>query len=426
MFKPLKSNIKMKTIKTLLATITALLICFYLSSFVANAIESPAAAVYIAGALITLALFKTKQIGVLSADISPDVSAIQKYAANTKVKLLRHFFNMFDIANDITLQPNVKNSMPLPLLIINGKPRPYTGNHMPNAGDIGYSDRELTVGDFQRDFAIDPRLYKNTYLNQFRGAGEGANNNVIPFAQYTLETAIGNNAAILNNSTAFNGLGKTVFAVFNPASVYVAGNTVKFTGSDNEPHYFRANATTTAGQSPLTTAAKWDNVDELAICIGLGTHIKAARTGGAITNVASTGAITSIDGYNQALAVYRKLPEPLRMQSKDIFLYASSDNVDKIEDSFGDNISKYTQADGSLTVLPRTNGVCKIKRASWMNGSNMMIASPKSNLFMGTDLLSDMNDINTVPQVYRLDMGLTGLLGFQFSDAEAIATNDQN
>ncbi len=416
----------MKNLNQILSLITGFFALLFLSAFVINVTGSAAVGYSLFAGTTVLAFFKEKSKGFALADISPDVSAIQKYAASIRSSIQRKYFNMMDIANDITLQPNVKNSMPLPLVVISGKPRPYTGNHKPNAGDIGYSDRELVVGDFQRDFSIDPRKYKNTYLNKFRPAGEGANSNTIPFAQYTIETALGENAAVLNNATAFNGLGKTVFVNFDAGAAYAVGNTVKFTGSDSEPHYYKAVAITTAGQSPTTHPEKWANVDELAICIGLGTHLKAARTAGTITNVASTGAITSVDGYKQALEVYRKLPEPVRMQAKDIYLYASSDNVDKIEDSFGDSISKYTNADSVLTVLPRTNGVCKIKRASWMSGSNMMIASPKSNLFMGTDLLSDMNDLRTIEQVYHLDMGLTGLIGFQFSDATAIALNDQN
>lgn len=380
------------------------------------------------GTMLLLALFTERNsfvVGVFKADVGPDISQISKYAVNLKVQLIRAFYNSLDIANDITMQPNVKNKMPLPLLIINGKPRPYTGNHMPNAGDIGYSDRELVVDSFQRDFSIDPRKYRNTYLAQFRPAGEGASKNVIPFSQFTLETAIGENAAVLNNTTAFFGLGKAAFADFNSATTYAVGDKVKFTGADGEPHYFIANAITTAAQSPATHPAKWDNKDELAITEGLGTKVKAGRTAGDIV-AASTGVITSTDGFKQALEVYRKLREPLRNQANDIYLYGSSDSWDKIEDSFGDNIQKYTKADGTLSVLPRTDGKCKVKRASWMAGSGMLIASTKSNLFMGTDLVSDLSDLVVIPDVYHLKMGLTGLLGFQYSDKNAIVTNDQN
>lgn len=358
------------------------------------------------------------------SDISPDISQIQKYLGKVKPQLIRKFFNDLAVANDITVQPNVKNKLLLPKLIINGKPRPYTGNHMPNAGDIGYGDRELIVDQFQRDFSIDPRKYRNTYLAEFRPSGEGANANTIPFAQYTLETAILQNSSILNDQVVWNGLGKAAFAPFNAGTVYASGDKIVFAGTDGEPHYYIANAATTAGQSPTTHPAKWDNKDELAITEGLGTKLKAGRTGGSIL-AASTGVITNTDGYKQAVMVYRKLSEALRNQAKEICLFASNDTIDKISDSFTD-IQKFTNADKTVVYLPGTDGKCKLVRASWMAGSGTLVAAPKSNLYMGTDLLSDFNEISTIPHVYKLDMGLAGLIGFQYADADAVVLNDQN
>lgn len=378
------------------------------------------------GVITVAALWPAPQIdgNIHRADVSPDISQIQKYLGKVKSELIRKFFNGLGVANDIMVQPNVKNKMLLPKLIVNGKPRPYTGNHMPNATDITYGDRELAVDQFQRDFAIDPRKYRNTYLAQFRPAGEGANANVIPFAQFTLETAVLHNASILNDQVVWNGLGTAAFANFNPASTYTSGAKIKFTGADNEPHYFIANTSTSAGESPASHPAKWDNKDELAITEGLGTKLKAGRTGGTIL-AASTGAITSTDGYKQAQMVYRKLSEALRNQVGVINLYAGSDTMDKIVDSFTD-IQKFTVADNNIVYVPGTDKKCRLVRASWMAGTGTLVASPKENLYMGTDLLSDLNDIRTIEQVYQLQMGLVGLIGFQYADADAVVMNDQN
>lgn len=413
-------NQKFPLFSVLLSTI----LCFLMGAFVSVAVGAPQYAVHVGAGLVALsAIPKTGDL-VMFDTIGPDLSQISKYAVTFKKGLIRRFYNQLDIVNDITFQPNVKNSMPLPKLVIKGKPRPYTGNHKPDPNDIGYSDRTLKVGDFQRDFAIDPRKYRNTYLAYERPAGEGAKSNQIPFAQFTMETAIGENSAVINNQSVFFGFGKDAFADYVAANTYTSGAKVKFVVSD-EPHYYIANQAVGANETPVTHPAKWDNKDELAICEGLGTKLKAGRSGSTVKSVA-TGIITVDDGFEQALSVYRGLPEPLRNQAKDIFLYGSSDTWDKITDSFGNDIQKYTAADGSLTVLPRTDGKCKPKRASWMAGSGMLIASTKSNLYVGTDLLSDMNDMNIVQGVYRLDMGLTGLIGLEYADNEAICLNDQN
>lgn len=416
----------MKNVKVILSLLVGIALAFYMGNVLASAIGHAEYSTAFGLGLIVLACIpKTNEVVAFDA-VSPDLSQIMKYAVTNKLALLRRFYYGLRIASDITLQPNVKNKMPMPMLVINGQPRPYTGNHKANAGDISYTDRELSVDDFQRDFSIDPSFYRNTYLAQERGPGEGANNQTIPFAQFTLETIIGENASSLNNTTAFNGLGKAAFAAFNAGTAYTVGSAVKFVGADGEPHYYVAIAATNAAESPASHPAKWKLSDSLAITEGLGTKIKAARTASLIKNVAATGVITKDDGFQQALMVYRNLPQGLRDEKNDIFLYGAPDLFDMVGDSFGNDIQKYTSADGSLITLPRTDGKCKIKRASWMAGSGMFIASPKSNLYMGTDLLSDLNDIRTVPQVYKLDMGLKGVLGFQFADEQAIATNDQN
>lgn len=415
----------MKNFQKLFFAGIALFLTFAMGAFVANAAGVPQHSNLFAVGLGALSLIPKTTSIVAFDTVSPDLSAISKYAVTHSKMLLKRFFNILDIANDITLQPNVKNKMPLPMLVINGQPRPYSGNHKPSASDISYTDRELEVELFQRDISIDPSFYKDTYLASLRGSGEGANNQNIPFAQFTMEAVIDYNSSILNNQTAFYGLGKSAFAAYSAAATYAVGDAVKFT-VDNEVHYYTCKVATTAGDSPTSAAAKWALADALAITEGIGTKIKAARVAGKITNVVTTGALTSSNAYLKAIEVYRKLPEEVRNQAKNICLYASSDVVDLILDSYETDVRKFTKADDGSLILPRTGGNCKIVRASWMNGSKMVIATPKSNLYMGTDLLSDTNDLRLVPGVYKIDGGLKALIGFQFADEQAIAINDQN
>lgn len=416
----------MKHLHFILALIVGVLLSFTMGAFAAQVAGANPFVITLFGfAFVGLSFINKTPKGAFKSDLSADLTAIQKYVDKVKPQLYRRFFNNLDIVNDINVIPNVKDAITLPRILINGKPKPYTGVFKANVNDIEYGDRELKVTSFQRDIALDPRKYNTTYLSRFMSAGSGVNQTKPPFAEFTVDTVLGENAAVLNNSTAFFGLGKADFSAFNPASTYTVGSKVSFV-SDNETKYYNCKTATSAGESPATAPAKWEDVTELAIAKGLGTIIKADRTSGLIKRVASTGAITSADAYKQAIDVYRKLPEALRSQSNEIFLYASNDIVDMIADSFKDDIRKFTNEDGVLTVLPRTDGKCKIKRASWMSGSNMMIATPKSNLNIGTDLISDVYDINTIRQMYHLEMGLTGLIGFQYSDEDAIALNDQN
>lgn len=416
----------MKHLHLILALIVGVLLSFTMGAFAAQVAGANPTVVTVTGLCFIGAAFINKAPkGAFRSELSTDLTAIQKYVDKVSPQLYRRFFNALDIASDINLIPNIKDSQTLPRILINGKPKPYSGVFKAQTNDIVYGDRELKVGDFQRDIALDPRRYRTTYLSRFMTPGSGVNQTKIPFAEFTVNTVIGENAAVLNNRTAFFGLGKSAFTAFNPASTYAVGNKVSLVVND-ETKYFNCLATTTAGESPVTTPAKWEDVTELAIAKGLGTIIKEDRTNNVIKRVASTGVITVDNAWKQAIDVYRKLPEALRSQSNEIFLYASNDIVDMIADSFKDDIRKYTNEDGVLAVLPRTDGKCKIKRATWMSGSNLMIATPKSNLNMGTDLLSDASNVNTIRQMYHLELGLTGLIGFQYADEDAIALNDQN
>ncbi|WP_316780407.1 hypothetical protein [Pedobacter antarcticus] len=415
----------MKNLKLVFTLFIGIILCIHMGNVFAQALDHPEYANSIAVGLLLLALIP-KAKGVLAVEISPDISAIARFAFANKIKLLKRYYNSLSIASDITLMLNIKNSLPLPMLVINGQPRPYDGKFSATPGDISYTDRQLDMDDFQRDIQINPSLYRPTYLAYERGPGEGIKNNKIPFAEFTVQGAIDQNAAQLNNKTAFFGLGKAAFETFNPATAYLTGKRVKALNAEGIAHYYTCKIGTAAGETPYSHPLKWELSDALAVAEGLGTKIKKERASGLIKNVSSTGIITKEDAFEQALSVYRGLPEEVKDNRKDIYLYVSSNTIDKISDSFKDYIKKYTDADGVLTVLPRTEGICKLKKATWMNGSDIMLASPKANLYMGTDLLSDLQDLRTIEQMYHLDMSLKGVLGFQFGDEQAISINDQN
>ncbi|MNF00557.1 hypothetical protein D3C80_1994010 [compost metagenome] len=60
-----------------------------------------------------------------------------------------------------------------------------------------------------------------------------------------------------------------------------------------------------------------------------------------------------------------------------------------------------------------------------MNTSSRLITTPKENLLLGCDLLSDLNKINTVPALWTMQVGIAFGIGFQIRDLEAIKVNDQ-
>ena len=111
----------MKNLKTILTLVVGITLAFYMGYTFARAIGHLEYGNYISIALVALACIP-KGAGAVAYDtVSPDLSQIMKYAVSNKLSLLRRLYNGLDIANDITLQPNVKNKMPMPMLVISGQ-----------------------------------------------------------------------------------------------------------------------------------------------------------------------------------------------------------------------------------------------------------------------------------------------------------------
>jgi len=414
----------MKKSQSVLGLIVSLMLIALISVIGAAYTGVPAAAIVVA--FVVLGAIE-RPAGVAFDTISPDTTLISSYFGKVKAGLFSKLYNMLDIANDITVVPNVKNRLVLTKLLIRNGFEPYSGIFQPKGDDIGYQPQYLDVDQWQRDLIIDPRKYRLTYLSDFRPSGENTLNNVIPFQQYTYDKVLQALAADVNDKAAFFGVGSAAFATFNPASTYSAGAKIKFTvGAKTQ--YFTALASTSAGESPSTAPAKWQDSNALAVTIGLGTRIKTARDASVIpaANIASTGAITSSsDAYYQVKSVWRKLPDAVKAQGGMLYMPISIKEL--LVDDFENKVGKYTEVDGSGRVfLSGTDKKAQIVPTTWQRGSQMVIATTKENLMMGTDLMSDMNIVNLIPDVYQIKMGISGVLGFNFQDPEILCINDQN
>ena len=369
---------------------------------------------------VAIATFKEPMQNVFRADpINPDITKIATYIGKVRKGIVPKLVNSMDISSDITLVPNIKNVSVSTSLSINGGPKPQDGNFNPEPGDLDYNPRLLTVEGFQRDMLITPSLYRKSHFAYERTAGEGAKNKSIPFEAYTLKRVLENDAAILNDQTAFYGVGKAAFAAFNAGSVYTAGQRVYFT-MNNHIQYFVCKATTTAGQSPASNPEKWTKSNALAICVGLGTHLLAGRSSGDITKVISAGSLSAYDLYKKVFRAHSDARKKLGVR-----IYSPTSKTEELFDDFENKVGKYPENDGSGNMyLAGTNKKGLIVPARWMSKSNLIFSGPMENFEMGTDLLSDMETFNVVPDVYSIKMGMSGVMGFNYQDGNEITMTD--
>jgi hypothetical protein len=392
--------------------------------------------------LVAPGLLASPQAFVMLGVSAVDVAAITSYAANNQKQLISTLINGLDIANDIMVQPNVKNKIPMPKLKVGNGLRPYNGAEQFKINDLKYTDRFLEVQVGKRELRIDPEDYRSTYLAWSTSPGASASKKEIPFAEFMWDQVIKAVQREINDETAYKGFDKSTAVAFVGGDTYAPGDVVLFATATNNPNglldYYLCIEATTAGQSPTTHPAKWREVNARAVVPGLEHHILAAITASEIAPVA-TGAITSSAGV--AITAFNKLFRAFSApyKSHGIVISASYTDYEFLLDDLLNAYNKYTMADltnGGMPyiVLPNSGGKCVVKPATWLGSSRRLIAGPympgdpgrHMNLYMGTELLSDANSISIKDtELWTLKAGIKAALGFQIQDVEAIKVGSE-
>lgn len=359
--------------------------------------------------------------------VSPDVSAIAGYAGDHKGELFRTMLLGMEVANHVTILPNVKDQTPLIQLKVTKGLRPYNSKKQFES-QLKYEKRTLKTGLGKKELTVDVQGYRDTYLSKY--LGQSAHDRIIPFAQFTNEAIIEEFGTEINESVPFFGLDKSRFAAFNAGTVYNAGDLVISPDSEGNSSYWEANATTTAGESPVTTPAKWDNVNARAVADGLKILIDEAITDTELTEVA-VGQIdnTSVFAVDSFKKVYRTIPKAYRRNV--CYAYCSFDTFDLLEDDMEDK-QKYTVTDPSTgrpmenaQYVPGTGRKLIAVACGWMGDSERIIVTPKENIIFGCDIMSDANKIKFNPELWEDEMGLLFNPGINWANSEAMAINDR-
>lgn len=366
-----------------------------------------------------------------------DVSAITAYADEHKRDLIATLINGLDIAQDITVVPNVKNKVKLPKLSVGNGLRPYSSTTEFKPGQLKFTDRELVTETGKRELLIDWRDFKNTYLAWRTSPGAKASKtfNDMTFSRFVWEQVIKNLQREINDETAYFGFDKGDAVAYSGAATYDPGDIITYT-QNGVLEYFINLATTTAGQSPDSNPEKWLYATARAVAPGLKTYVDQLIASTELNEVA-IGAIT--DG-STALAGFKELyrSHTPAYKRSGIVINASYTDCEFLLDGLEDKITKYTMTDVSgmvkmgLIPIPGTNGKGYAKPATWLGESRRMIAQPIMpnttmglGLVLGTDLLSDLNDIKTKENLWTIEAGIAAQIGFQIPDPEAVRINDQ-
>ena len=352
---------------------------------------------------------------------TPNVTAIQNYAGKYERKLISTLVSGLDFMADTTGRFNLKEPLNLTKLLVADGARPYSSSVDVSPDDLKYTGRTLSVKLGKRDIEIEPAKYIDTWQSEVLSGA--IDDKKIPMEKFVWQKVIESIQAELNDKTAYFGFDSSNATAYSGAATYAAGDYITYTvGTTTD--YYKCLSTTVAGEDPVGTPAKWQKVNAEAIAEGWGTIIADLLTAGTITAI-STGTIdnAAVYAYEQFKKMWRSLPVPYR--KKGAVIYCSYNNWDYLFDDFENKIGKYTDTDQDGNFyLKGTGRRCRLIPATWMGTSGRLICTPKENMLFGTNVLSDLNKINTVEQLHTLQATVKFFLGFEIRDPEAIRVND--
>ncbi len=357
--------------------------------------------------------------------MNPDLSLLAAYPGEYSQTLIEELYNSIRLEQEgIAVMPGIKNKLNLHKLLIEDGLKPYTGKFIAKANELAFEPRVLEVEAVQRDFEIEPKKYLSTFMASRRGSGEHAENMNIPFAEFMWNAYVKRMGTEVNLNTVYHGVGKAGFAAYNAGSAYSVGALVTFS-QDAELRYFQAVAAVAIGETPSTHPAKWQWAGGKALTKGFGKIIADEITAVKIVPHA-TGAVTAANAYDKQIALYRSLPESVKMGlSGKVVIYQSMTDYEFLMDHFEDKVSKNFETIDGITYLAKTDRSVGVRPVSWLSGSRRLIATVEGNLVAGTDQLSDMNVIKPIPRHYTLETSTTFVLGFQIQDLAVLKVSDQ-
>lgn len=357
---------------------------------------------------------------------SVDVAALASYAGDYEKQLFSTMVNGLDVASDIRVMPNIKNKLNLTKLTAQANARPFSTNEE-YQGTLKYRPRVIEVKQGKVEMLINLEDYRNEWMADEMGAGSHANKGAqsIPFAPYTWNEVLKSLGAEINDRTVYHGFDSSGTDAYNSGLAYSIGDRV-FETVGGITNYYEATSAVAAGEDPASTPSKWKTVNAEAIAKGFKEIYNEEITASKIAPVATGAITTGAEALAAQRELFRSLPEAYKKMGVTIF--QSYTDYELLMDGIEDKITKYTKEDNTPVYLPGTDRKCIVKPVTWKTNTRRLTATPANNLIMGTDLLSDMNNIKVLENanLWTIPVGIKFGAGFQIRDLEALAINDQD
>ncbi|MCX6216475.1 hypothetical protein [Spirosoma sp.] len=354
-----------------------------------------------------------------------DITAINNYAGQYESRIRTSIFTDLDIANDLNLITNLTSARILPKYKANDGLRPYDPDVTEPDGTSGvFSKRNIEPRTGMKILKVVPEELRKTFLSEQLRAN--AKDYPGGFAQYFWDEQIKKQKAEINNNSYMGVDGQGVPA-YDPSVSYTVGARMLFT----DRSYYSCIVATTAAQTPVTHPAKWLKVNNSSITKGLGVIIAEEYAGLPTRNKIATGTLDATNTFDKVTNFYLSLPEEIRAAGGIIRCSQGTyDNYNMSALAKFQNGTSFLDVQNAGKIIGKSilgsDGKFILKPASWMSGSKRLIADINQNLYMGTDLVSDLTGIGPmIPNIHGYSCKMQMILAYQIADLEILFVNDQ-
>ncbi|WP_028521980.1 carbohydrate-binding protein [Runella limosa] len=360
---------------------------------------------------------------------SAEITAIANYAGQYQQGIIRKIYNEVSMQNDATVIRNLtaprnmwnyeaeKGWRPLDISIKNAPERLQ--------GRFKARTIEPKIG--MKMLNIIPEELRDTFFSE--QLSENAKEYPGGFAQYFWEEQSMKTADEID-TYSYMGVNPEDVSDYAGGTAYTVGTLMKY-----NKNFYKCIGATTAGQTPDSHPAKWEDVNARCVVKGWGTILAEEITAGRVVPV-NLGAITDTDGFDQIdEQLYFSIPEKVRMaKGISIEILCSDNTLQKRNTAL---LAKYpyakdvTQNEGNTSgYIWKSNGKARIKAVTWLSGSERIIVNisqnGRKNLVMGTNVLSNFNSIGTIIEGHHgYEASMKSILAFQIADPQYMFCNER-
>ncbi|RIV20542.1 hypothetical protein DYU11_21085 [Fibrisoma montanum] len=355
-----------------------------------------------------------------------DITAIGNYAGTYERQIRLSVFNGLDIVNDLNVVRNLTAPRNLPKYAANDGFRPLDTSIVDPSGLAGkFSIRKLVPRVGMKIFRIVPEELRKTYLSE--GLSPNAKEYPGGFAEYYWAEQIKKLQSEINDNS-YNGIDSEDILPYDAGTAYTVGSTLLY-----DKDYFEVVTATTAGQTPVSHAAKFKNINNKAVAKGPGTIIKEVYATLPARNKIATGTIDRTNAFRKITDFYLGIPEEIRALggiircSRGVY----DDYCQNLLTTFtnGTDFMQVVDASGkkmSGMYIFGSDGLWILKPQSWMRGSRRLFTDVNRNLYVGTDQTADFNSLGQiVPFLHGYTTVMKMILAFNFADLDLLFVNDQ-